>query len=293
MRGMIWAAAVLAAMAGVARADEDDAPAGDPYYTLDTKNLFGSLEGSDVGEAGGRSVEMETNASFFKAFGRYAFVGQDVVYESTYTSRFDNEIGVHGAAQSIRDAPGVKDYAGVDFTGLSDEMRLVLSPRSGAWSVQTTLTVMPQWTRLYEGGARGRDFALPVLLIVDAQPIARRLYADFNLSYAPEVQRLDGEPWTRMSALSASGALSWRLTPAAMIGAEADVLNQFDGLAAQSWRGSALFAGPTFHYQVNDKLDFSGAFAQQIAGRARGVPGALDLADFTRSQATFRVEIDF
>ncbi len=293
MRGMIWAVAALAAMAGAARADDDEAPAGDPFYTLDTKNLFGGLEGSDVGEAGGRSVEMETTASFFKAFGRYAFVGQDVVYESTYTSRFDNEIGVHGAAQSIHGAPGVSNYAGVDFTGLSDEMRFVVSPRSGAWSVQTTLTVMPQWTRVFEGGARGQDFALPLLLIVDAQPIPRRLYADFNLSYAPELQRLDGEPWTRATSLSASGALSWRVTPAAMIGAEADVLSQFDGLTAQYWRGSALFVGPTFHYQVNEKLDFSGGFAQQIAGRARGMAGALDLADFTHSQATFRAEIDF
>jgi predicted porin len=291
----LWAAALLAATGFVAtaRADDDEAPSSDPYYRLDTKNLFGSLEGSDVGDAGDRSIEMETTASLFKAFGRYAFVGQDAVYETTLTPRFDNEFGVHGLAQSIHGTPGVSDYSGVDFSGLTDEMRYVLSPRSGPWSVQATVTVMPQWTRVFEGGARGQDFALPLLFIVDAQPIARRLYAALNLTYTPEIQRVDGAAWTQTSDFSASGALSWRLTPAAMIGAEADVVNQFDGLAGQSWQGSALFLGPTFHYQVNDKLDFSGAFTQQVAGRARGVSGALDLADFTRSSATFRVEIEF
>ena len=78
-----------------------------------------------------------------------------------------------------------------------------------------------------------------------------------------------------------------------MIGGEADVFNQFDGLAGQSWRGSALFLGPTFHYQISDKVDLSGAWTQQLAGRARGDGGALDLADFTRSQAKLRLEMDF
>ena len=286
--------ALIAALAGAsgARAD-DDAPSGDPFYRLDTKNLFGALEGADVGDAGDRSIELETTASLFKPSGRYAFVEQEAIYEMTATPRLGVEFGAHGIGQSIRGVPDVASYAGVDFSGLSNEWRYVLAPRAGAWSVQTTVTATPQWTRAFEGGAHGQDFALPLLLIVDAQPIARRLYAALNLSYAPEVPRLDGEAWARTSALNASAALSWRFTPAAMFGGEADVLNQFDGLAGQSWRGSAIFAGPTFHYQISEKIDLSGAWTQQLAGRARGEAGALDLVDFTRSQAKLRLEIEF
>jgi hypothetical protein len=286
--------ALVATLAGAtAAAADDDAPSGDPFYRLDTKNLFGALEGADVGEAGDRSIELETTASLFKPSGRYAFIEQEAIYEMTATPRLGIEFGAHGLGQSIHGVPDVENTASVGFSGVSNEWRYVLTPRAGAWSVQTTATVTPQWTRLFEGGVRGQDFALPFLFVLDAQPIARRLYAALNLAYAPEVQRPDRAPWTRMSSLSANAALSWRLTPAAMIGGEADLFNTFDGLAGQSWRGSALFAGPTFHYQISEKIDLSGAWTQQLAGRARGEAGAFDLTDFTRSQAKLRLEMDF
>ena len=172
-------------------------------------------------------------------------------------------------------------------------MALCAGATSGAWDFQATAAVTPQWARIFEGGARGHDFELPFLLILEAQPLARRLYAAVNLSYAPEWSRAGGEPWARASALNASAALSWRLTPDAMLGAEADVLSAFGGLAAQSWRGSALFLGPTFHYQFNEKVDLSGAWTQQIWGHSRALPGLLDLAEFTRTQAKLRLEIAF
>ncbi len=283
-----------AAFASAARAGEDDEPKGaDPFYQLDTKNLFGALEGADVGEAGDRSVELETTAALFKRTGTYAFVEQEAIYEITPTPRLGIEFGAHAFGQSIRDDPGVANYSGVDFSGLSNEWRYVLAPRAGPWSVQATFTITPQWARLFEGGARGQDYTLPFLFILEAQPIARRLYAVLNLAYAPEVSRADGAAWARGSALTASGALSWRFTPDAMIGAEADALSEFDGLAAQAWRGSALFLGPTFHYQLTEKIDVSGAWTQQLAGRSRGDARALNLVEFTRSQAKLRLEMEF
>jgi len=292
-RSRAWAAAALwAALGGMARADDDDKPKnGDPFYRLDTKNLFGALEGADVGDAGGRSVEFETTAGLFKRGGRYAFVEQEVIYEFTPTPRLGIEIGAHAFGQSIRGAEG--GYSGVDLSGLSNEWRYVLVPRGGAWSTQATLTLTPQVARVFEGGARGLDYALPVLFILDAQPIERRLYAALNVSYAPEIAVPLGDQVARLSTLNASGALSWRLTPDAMLGIEADALNAFDGLAGRRWRGSAFFLGPTFHYQFNDKVDLSGGWGQQVAGRARGDAQALDLTNFSRSQAKLRLEIDF
>jgi hypothetical protein len=290
--GIGAAAALLAALGGAARADDDDKPkAGDPFYKLDTKNLFGALEGADVGEAGDRSVELETTAALFKRMGRYAFVEQEAIYEITPTPRLGVEFGFHAFGQSIRGAEG--GYSGLDLSGLSNEYRYVLVPRGGAWSTQATFTVTPQWARVFEGGARGNDYALPFLFILDAQPIERRLYGAINLSYSPEVAVPIGQPVARLSTLNASGALSWRLTPDAMLGIETDALNAFDGLAGQSWRGSALFVGPIFHYQINEKIDLSGGWTQQVAGRARGDERALDLADFSRSQAKLRLEIEF
>ena len=293
-RSSIWAAAALwAALGDGARADDDDnkPKPGDPYYRLDTKNLFGALEGADVGEAGDRSVELETTAGLFKRMGRYAFIEQEVIYEFTPTPRLGIEIGAHAFGQAIHGTVG--NYSGVDLSGLSNEWRYVLVPRGGAWSTQLTTTLTPQVARVFEGGAHGLDYALPVLFILDMQPIERRLYAALNVSYAPEIAVPQGDQVSRLSTLNASGALSWRLTPDAMLGIEADALNAFDGLAAQSWRGSAFFLGPTFHYQFNDKVDLSGGWTQQIAGRARSDGRALDLTNFSRSQAKLRLEIDF
>ena len=107
------------------------------------------------------------------------------------------EFGAHAFGQSIGGAPGVAGYSGVDFSGLSNEWRYVLLPRAGAWSVQATVTATPQWARVFEGGAHGQDFTLPLLFILEAQPIERRLYADLNLTYAPEVSRITGQPVDR------------------------------------------------------------------------------------------------
>ena len=57
----------------LATADDDAASNAEqqsnPFYVLDTKNLFGFLEGADVGEAGDKSLEFETTGSFGKAQG--------------------------------------------------------------------------------------------------------------------------------------------------------------------------------------------------------------------------------
>lgn len=292
--GFIIFATLTSALAASARADDDEKlPPGDPFYRLDTKNLFGAMEGADVGEAGGRSIELETTAALFKREGRYRAVEQEAIYEITPTAWLGIEFGVHGLGQSIHGVPDVTAFSGVGLSGLSNEWRYMLIPRGGAWRAQATVTLTPEIGWTFEGGQHGREYSLPVLFILDAQPIERWLYAALNLSYAPEVAALENAPVVRQSTLAASAALSWRLTPDAMIGGEIDSLNVFDGLAAQIWRGSAFFAGPTFHYQVNDKVDLSGSWTQQFAGHAHGGGRRFDLANFSRSLAKLRLEIDF
>ena len=60
--------------------------------------------------------------------------------------------------------------------------------------------------------------------------------------------------------MSASAALSYRLTPPLMFGAEADYDRAYGGLIPRGFDGQAFYFGPTFHYQINEKIDLSGAF---------------------------------
>jgi hypothetical protein len=65
------------------------------------------------------------------------------------------------------------------------------------------------------------------------------------------------------------------VTPQLMFGAEADYDRAYDGVAPQGYRGQALYFGPTFHYQISEKIDFSAAFiAQATTTRSRRLPQA-------------------
>jgi hypothetical protein len=115
----------------------------------------------------------------------------------------------------------------------------------------------------------------------------RRLYGAVNLVYTPDGSRQPGQVWENSSTLGASAALSYRATPPLMFGAEADYDRAYDGFVAQGFRGQALYLGPTLHYQINEKIDFSAAFL------AQATTGCLDLADFPRRLAKPRLEVDF
>jgi hypothetical protein len=72
-----------------------------------------------------------------------------------------------------------------------------------------------------------------------------------------------------------------------MFGAAADYDKAYRGLAPQRFRGQALYFGPTFHYQINEKIDVSAAFLAQVPARR------LDLDDFPRQLAKLRLEVEF
>ena len=98
---------------------------GNPFYALlDTKNLFGFLEGADVGEAGDKSLEFETTGAFGKAEGRFQSVEQEFVFEAYADRSLGLEFGAHVLGQSVKGDPDLPDFTGVDFMGLSVEALL-------------------------------------------------------------------------------------------------------------------------------------------------------------------------
>ena len=98
---------------------------GNPFYALDTKNLFGFLEGADVGEKGDRSLEFETTGSFGRGQGVYNSVEQEFIFsENALTDSFGLELGAHVLGQDIRRASDLPDFVGVNFMGVSAEFPL-------------------------------------------------------------------------------------------------------------------------------------------------------------------------
>ena len=93
--------------------------------------------------------------------------------------------------------------------------------------------------------------------------------------------------------LTSAAAVSLRLNPPLMLGLEADYDRAYDGAALQTLLGQAAFLGQIFHLQINDKLDLSGGWLTQIAGRARGDDMSFDFVDFPREQGKLRLEVAF
>ena len=274
-----------------AAADDDElSKAGqpdNPFYALDTKNLFGFLEGADVGEQGDRSLEFETTGSFGRERGVYNSIEQEIIFEPTLTDLLGVEFGAHVLGQDVHGVPGLPDFAGVNFMGASVELRYVVMHRTADLPIQLTMTVEPEYNSIADAGRQANDFSTTFLAVADVISSDRRFYGAVNLGYAPDGARLPGQPWQDTAILSASAALSYRLTPPLMFGAEADYDRAYGGAVPREFRGQATYLGPTFHYQINEKIDLSAAVLVQAPA------GRLDFDDFPRQLAKLRLEVEF
>ena len=284
-------ALAIACAPSLAAADGDElAKAGqpsNPFYALDTKNLFGFLEGADIGEKGDRSLEFETTGSFGEAQGLYRSVEQEFIFENALTDSLGLELGAHVLGQDIRRVPDLPDFVGVNFMGVSAEFRYVVMHRTADVPIQVTLTVQPEYNSIAEAGRQANDVTATFRAIADIISSDRRLYGAINLTYAPDASRLSGLLWEDTAVVSASAALSYRPAPPLMFGAEADYDRAYGGLVPRGFEGQAFYLGPTFHYQINEKIDLSAAFlAQAPAGR-------VDFDEFPRQLAKLRLEVDF
>ena len=79
-----------------------------------------------MGEKGDRSLEFETTGSFGETQGLYRSIEQEFIFENTLTDSFGLELGAHMLGQDIRGVPGLPDFVGVNFSGVSAEFRYVV-----------------------------------------------------------------------------------------------------------------------------------------------------------------------
>jgi hypothetical protein len=292
-RALHWlsVALAIAVAPSCAAADDDElsktGPPNNPFYALDTKNLFGFLEGADVGEQGDRSLEFETTGSFGREQGVYNSIEQEFIFENTLTDSLGLELGAHVLGQDIQGVPALPDFVGVNFLGVSAELRYLVWRRTKDIPIQVTLTAEPEYNSITDSGRQTNDFSTAFRAIADVISMDQRLYGAINLVYAPESSRLAGLALQEAAILSASAALSYRPTPALMFGAEADYDRAYGGLVPRGFEGQAFYFGPTFHYQINEKIDLSAAFLAQTPF------GRLDFDEFPRQLAKLRLEVEF
>ena len=265
----------------------------DPYHELETHYLFGFTEGADIGAQGEQAAEFETTTKWGRRGGVYATLEQEVEYESVPTQNFGYELSAHGFAHAINGVTGATDADGVHFSGLSTELRYLVLGRGPGSPFGLTLTASPEWARVDDFGQRETDLSTTFKAVADTELIPNRLYAAANLIYSPDVARSPVDPWRQSSTLGVTGGLAYRVSPKITLGGGAQVYGAFDGLFAKSWRGDALFLGPTLHVQFTPKIMLAAAWSTQVAGRVAGDSRGLNLDDFSHQSGNLKLEFEF
>jgi hypothetical protein len=284
--------AALCAFAGAAEAQEASSGR---YYELETKYLFGFTDGTDIGAEGEKEVEAETTGSFGKRGGSYRALEQELEFENVPSQYWGYEFSLHGLSQHIEGVTGLNDYNGANFSGISWKPKWLIIGRGPGNPIGLSLSVQPEWGRI-DGltGAHANSFSMETRLAADTELIPNMLYAATNLIYAPEVDRAPGDPsWSRSSGFGATAAMAYRVTPMVTVGGELEYYRAYEGFGFNAFDGNAFYVGPTLHIQFTPKIMLAAAWSVQVAGRAQGETGNLDLTNFTRQYANLKLGFEF
>ena len=293
-RAVILIALSLLAGSAWARDADDDAKARNRAAEIDTEHIFGFVEGGDIGERGDLELEKESALRFGKRAGAYAAVS--TLFDLKYVP-FEHMLVSPGVLLSYHGVSGVPDLADrrqITFQGLWFEVKYQFIDREKS-PFGLTLFAAPRWTRIDEkSGERADQVSTEFTLALDKEIVPTKLFGAINLIYEPEVSRSreTGER-EREAALGAGVALSGQIQPGIFLGAEARYLRSHEGLIPNGLKGEALFLGPTFYTKLSANSFMSVAWSAQVAGRAVGEPGALDLTNFERHQVRFRLGMEF
>ena len=283
----LTAAGALIATAAAAQAQDD------AFHEIETKYIFGFTVGSSIGIEGEKAFEPDTRAGFGKGTGRYTATETELEYEFTPNQFMQIELGPTVSYYNIHGVTGLDDRNMATVSGFESTFRYLVLDR-GPSPFAVTLAAGPEWHGADEtSGARVVNYALNTAVEADAELIKNRLFLGFNLLFEPETTRADLGEWERESTIGGSAALAFQIIPKVTVGAELWYLRHYEGLAFDSFTGDAVYLGPTFFWQIAPKVLVSAAWNTQIAGHEVGVPGALDLADFSHQRARLLLEFEF
>jgi len=289
-RACFLAGAMFLGNAGSFAAHAED----DAFYEIETKYLFGFTIGSGIGLEGEKEISAQTVGQFGKRDGTYDAWEHTLEFEYTPSQYVQIELEALAQSHFIRDVTGLDDRDQTKFSGFATEFRYLLLGRGPGEPVSITLSVEPEYSRVDDvSGERVRDMSFETRFALDAELIPNRLFAGFNLLYVPEILRTADFTWERATNLGILAALSYRLVPTVVVGAEVEYYRHYDALNLSAFEGDALYVGPTLYWQLTRKSFIQVAWSAQVAGHAVGEPGGLNLDEFSRYKAKLKYAYEF
>ncbi len=262
------------------RAEEDDAIA------IGTDHLFAFNAGTDMDDPGAKELDASFSGRSGRGGGTYRSIESELSFQYQLTRNLQLELGTSGAFHHIKGVPGMDDRDSAAFGGLSGGLSYRLFDRATN-GIGLAVAAAPYWTRVDdESGEPVNGFGSEFVVATDVNLVPNLLVGVINVSYEPETSksRADGT-WSRQNTLALSGGLMARLSKTIFAGLEARYLRQYDTIDFSTLAGEAFYLGPTISVTLSKSTWLTFGWNTQVAGRANGESGALDLTNFARHEA--------
>lgn len=254
---------------------------------VDTEHLFGQTTGSDTEEPRAFVPHLVLPLGIGRMGGTYVVGSPTLELKYGVVENFSASLSLRGLAAQVRGVPGMDNVSALGPTGVGLQGRFRLMNREMSPFGMTLQIGGSTDSRNTTTGGRGRQEQGEIRLAFDIEPVFDRWLAGANVFFGSGRQ-FDGglNRWSVASTLGFGAAVSFRAGRNLWLGTEAIYVRAFSGSTLGQLEGQALFLGPTL-YATFGEAWASLSFTTQVAGRATAVPGALDMANFSRHQAQF------
>ena len=251
-----------------------------PAMCKETKGLpadvFGFSTGSDVSNVGDWALGLDNTYAAGSRGGRgYGYVGTAQISGSFFRCF---EIGPY----LTYNIAGFKPYGGIERQGTviagGVEMKYKLLGR-GSHGIGLTLALNPNYGA-YSGqtlyGGDSKVFSNSYRVLIDKELIQGKLFGALNLELT-QVAYANAQPgFNNVSQINIRAALATPVTDALYLGVDTSYQLAKTGMwGGGAFRASAVYVGPSFFWQINDKFSLNGTWAYQIAGNDKSGPSRL------------------
>ena len=267
-------------------------------HGVESEIIFGFTLGSDTHPLGESKAAVETVARLGKLSSHYVAVGQKVEFAHAFTNDLSMSLTLLGDYHRISARRGyeadVEPVAGrYLFNGFGGELRYRLLNRATS-PFGLTLHMEPVIAFSDEAsGLRGRKYGSENKLIFDREVIKDTFFAAFNLTHEMEMTKEKGAAaWERGTVVGASVAGSWQVAKNLFLGAETRYLRAYDGLSLGTYRGDAVYVGPTLTL-IKGAGFVNLAYSGLVGGKEKGSSGGLDLVNFERHHIRLKAGFHF
>jgi hypothetical protein len=289
LRAVALISALVLGMAMVNAEEEKETP-GAEKERIDTEHLFGFMLGTDIGEVGEKEIQPVILSRFEKRPGYYRVFSPSIEYEFVPMENLRLSPGVNFAHYNISGVRGLDDRTQWVGQSASFDARYRFIDRERA-GFGFAIDAEPSWSRVDEtSGEQVEGYGTDISIIFDKELVPNQVMTAFNIVYSPEVSRSRATGiWSHESTAGFAAGVMYRFG-SVLLGMEGRYLRKYESLGLSNFAGEAFFVGPTAFVPLNDPWSVTISWTIQAVGRAVGVPGSLDLANFERQ--AFRMEFD-